>query len=625
MSWRRKIDDQSLLVDLEIGLSSSGIELPTGIIQGAKISQLFRNLTLRGLSKENFDKLRLPYRAVAMDVINGETVVLDHGDLALAMRASMSIAGAFAPVEIDGKLLVDGGYVDNLPVDVAERFGADVVIAVDVGTPPIGDVKKLNSVFAMSSQVQDVVVAVGRRAARARLGADDVLILPELGDISFVDFASAGKAIGLGYTAAVQKVDSLTRLAVDEKTWNEYLARQRAPAYTPPPVRSVTIENKSGISTRTLEEIVHVRAGQSLDPDAVRVDLERLNGLGIFESVDFRVTPHDDGVDLTYVVREKQWGPNYLRFGVALNEDFSGRSNYELGIGVTITPINDLGAELRTEFHIGSRLGIATEFYQPLDHAMRWFVAPRALILRRQLNLDRGAQSDVDYTIDEWGFGLDVGRALGSWGEARVGIERSAGDIDAQSSVPLPEEGTYTDVSLVASLACDTLDKRDFPHDGLLGRLSGYVTRENLGADDDSDRAYLTLAGYQTWGEVTGSAAIELGTSMGSDLPLQQKFLLGGFGRLSGLAPNSIAGDELALLRLGGFVELGGSLVPTYAGMTAELGNVWDDEQAVSSSQLDPSLSAFFGADTPLGPLILGVGIADEGQSAVFLLLGRRP
>jgi NTE family protein len=283
-----------------------------------------------------------------------------------------------------------------------------------------------------------------------------------------------------------------------------------------------------------------------------------------------------------------------------------------------------MGAEWRTEFHIGSRLGIATEFYQPLDHALHWFVAPRGLIGRRILNLDRGAAAEVDYTIDEWGLGVDLGRNLGTWGEARVGIEKVGGDIDAESTVELPEEGSFEDVNLRAALAWDTLDNRDYPRHGLYGRLSGQITREALGADDDSEQAFVSCSMYETWGEVTGTAAFEFGSSLNSDLPLQQKFLLGGFGRLSGFSPNALAGDDLALFRLGGFVELGGSLVPTYAGMTAELGNVWDDEEAVTADSLDPSLSAFFGADTPLGPLILGVGVADEGQSAVFLLLGRR-
>lgn len=624
MSWRRKLEDRSLLVDLEIGVGSDGLELPSGFIQGQKISPLFRSLTLRGPASDDFDQLRLPYRAIAMDVVSGETVVLARGDLAQAMRASMSIAGAFAPVEIDGRLLVDGGYVDNLPVDVAQELGAELVIAVDVGTPPTEERSKLRSMFAISSQVQDVIVAVSRRAARARLGEKDVLIVPELGDISFTDFGRAIEAVGIGYTAAEQAAAGLAPLSVDEGAWQEFLARQRAPAAKPPRVLSVAIENRSSLSTRTLEAYVSVRAGDLLDPEVVRIDLERLYGLGIFESADFRLVHHDDGVDLVYVVREKDWGPNYLRFGLGLTEDFSGYSAYEIGVGVTVAPINEYGAEWRTEFRIGRSLGVASEFYQPLDRGLRWFTALSGTIQRQQLDLDRGSASEIEYTLDHSAIGADFGRALGDWGEARVGLGYSGGQIDARTDVERPEEGNYNDSGYRAALRWDTLDKRDFPLRGLDGGLVGWFASEDLGADRDAERAQLDVIGYHTWGKFTGTVGVEAGTSFDSKLPLQQEFLLGGFGRLSGLAPYSIAGDELALLRLGGYLGLGGGFAPTYAGVTLEFGNVWDHDEAVTLSSLEPSASVFYGVDTPLGPFILGLGAADEGRTTVFLLLGKR-
>ncbi|MBI5363863.1 MAG: patatin-like phospholipase family protein [Planctomycetes bacterium] len=626
MSWRRKLDDRGYLVDLEIGLSAEGIELPRGLIQGQKLNPLFRDLTLRGLVDEDFDKLRLPFRAVAMDVVDGDTVVLARGDLAQAMRASMSIAGAFAPVEVDGRLLVDGGYVDNLPVDVAETLGAEVVIAVDVGTPPVDDRGKLRSLFAISSQVQDLVVAASRRASRARLDADDVLVVPELGDLSFTAFDESKRAIAIGRAAAEARADALAKLAVDAGAWSAFLARQRAPAPPPRVVRAVRIENRSRLSTATLEELVGVRAGDVLDSSAVHADLQRLSGLGYFESVDFEVKRGDDGVELVYSVREKEWGPNYLRFGLSLNEDFSGRSDYGLGLGLTVAPVGELGAEWRTELHIGSTLGVASEYYQPLDHALRWFVAPRVSILRRTNELDEHASvGDFEYRVDERAVGLDLGRNLGDWGEARVGLQRSKGDLDAETSVPQPEEGEFTDVAWTAGLRWDKLDERDFPHHGVVGGLQAWLAREELGSDDDHDRALLTTAAYSTWGDFTGTAALELGTSFGTDLPLQRQFLLGGFGRLSGRAPNSIAGDELGLARVGGYYGLGGAFVPTYAGFALELGQAWDRRAAVTLASLEPSAALYFGADTPLGPLVLGAGVAEAGQSSFFLILGRGP
>lgn len=624
MSWRRKLDDIGLLVGLEMGVSSSGVELPTGLIQGQKVGPLFRSLTMRGLASEDFDRLRIPFRAVAMDVISGETVVLARGDLAQAMRASMSIAGVFAPVEIDGRLLVDGGYVDNMPVDVAHALGADIVIAVDVGTPPLAESNKLSSFLLVTTQVLDLVVAAGRAKTRALLDDNDVLIVPDLGDISVADFAAGKDAVGLGYEAAAAQVGALSKLSVDGARWTEYLERQRAPEWVPPLVLSVDIENESTVATNRLQTLLRARAGEALDGESVKHDLGRLAGLGIFEAVDFRLVQREGGVDLVYSVREKRWGPNYLRFGLALNEDFQGHSSYELGLGVIVAPLNSTGAEWRTELHIGNRFGVVTELFQPLDESMQWFVAPHAAVIRRSLDIDDGPGPSEEYTLDRNGVGVDFGRILGVSGEARVGVEMWKGDIDADSSVTLPDEGRYTDVGYVASLRWDTLDDRDFPTQGIAGGISGFLAREDLGADQDSERVLIEMLGYTTWAQVTGSLGFEVGTSIDSDLPLQQEFLLGGFGRLSGLAPNSLAGDDMLLLRGITYTSLGGSLMPTYAGLSVEVGNVWDERESVTAGDLEASASVFFGADTPLGPFVVGYGVADEGRSTAFMLLGRR-
>lgn len=624
MSWRRKLDDVGLLVDLEMGVASDGIKLPNGLIQGQKVGPLFRSLTLRGLASDDFDDLRVPFRAVAMDVVNGETVVLERGDLAQAMRASMSIAGVFAPVEIDGRLLVDGGYVDNMPVDVVQAMGADIVIAVDIGSPPVSDSNKLSSFLVVNMQVLDLVVAAGRAQTRKLLDDDDVLIVPDLGDISVADFARGKEAVGLGYEAAAAQVGALAKLSVDDASWAAHLARQRAPAWVPPLVLSVSIDNESTVATSRLESLLRARAGEVLDPEAVKHDLGCLAGLGIFESVDFRLIPRDGGADLVYSVREKRWGPNYLRFGLALNEDFHGHSSYEVGLGVIVAPLNSTGAEWRTELHIGSRFGVATELFQPLDDSMQWFLAPHAAIIRRSLDIDDGVGPSEEYTLDRNGVGMDFGRVFGVSGEARIGVELWKGDIDADASVELPDEGRYTDVGYLASLRWDTLDDRDFPSEGIAGGISGFIAREDLGADQDSERLLAEVVGYTTWSRVTGSMGLELGSSLDSDLPLQQEFLLGGFGRLSGIAPNSLAGDDMALLRVAGYTNLGGSFMPTYAGLTFEAGNVWDVRQSASASDLEVSAGVFFGADTPLGPFIIGYGVADEGRSSAFMLLGRR-
>ncbi len=134
--YRRKQDDRSIYARGSLGLRyGEGIELPLGLVQGQKITQALRSATLGVADVTDFDRLPTPFRALATDLETGEPVVLDHGDLATVLRASMSAPGVLAPVEVGGRLLVDGGLVDNLPVGLARSMGVDVLIVVDVSFP----------------------------------------------------------------------------------------------------------------------------------------------------------------------------------------------------------------------------------------------------------------------------------------------------------------------------------------------------------------------------------------------------------------------------------------------------------------------------------------------------------
>ncbi len=133
--FRRKEDDFDHLLPLEVGLKG-GLVLPPGLIAGSKLGFVLQGATLPCSALVEFDDLRIPFRAVATAVQTGDAVVLARGSLARAIRASMAIPAIFSAVELDGKLLIDGGEAQNLPVQTVRAMGADVVVAVDVGLPP---------------------------------------------------------------------------------------------------------------------------------------------------------------------------------------------------------------------------------------------------------------------------------------------------------------------------------------------------------------------------------------------------------------------------------------------------------------------------------------------------------
>ena len=133
----QKRDGVTYSNDFEFGITPDGIVLPGGLVNTSNIEDLLRSYVATARLTDQFDKLPIPYRAVATDMVTGSMVVLDKGDLATAMRASMAIPGAFAPVLMDDKILNDGGLVRNIPIDVARDLCADQVIVVNLVELPI--------------------------------------------------------------------------------------------------------------------------------------------------------------------------------------------------------------------------------------------------------------------------------------------------------------------------------------------------------------------------------------------------------------------------------------------------------------------------------------------------------
>ncbi|HUJ52989.1 MAG TPA: patatin-like phospholipase family protein, partial [Steroidobacteraceae bacterium] len=206
LDLRRKEEDENYLVKFPLGVRDGQIVLPKGLVQGQRLTETLRRLTLPVARITHFDDLPTPFRAVATDLENGDRVVMDSGDLTTAMRASLSAPGVFAPVERDGRLLVDGGIADNLPVDIARAMGVDVLIVVDVSAPLLVR-QQLSSAPVISNQMLAILIRHNSEAQLASLTPKDILIQPPLGNASSFDFGSVGKVIGAGEIAARGKLD----------------------------------------------------------------------------------------------------------------------------------------------------------------------------------------------------------------------------------------------------------------------------------------------------------------------------------------------------------------------------------------------------------------------------------
>ncbi|MGI9324861.1 MAG: patatin-like phospholipase family protein, partial [Pseudomonadales bacterium] len=211
---RRKRDDDLSLFGPKLGIGRDSKLLPTGALSGQKISFLFESLVQGRVHVDDFDHLPIPFRAVAADIATGDAVVLGTGDLALAMRASMSVPGAFTPVPLRQHLLVDGGIANNLPINVVREMGAKRLIAVEVGSP-LTPRDELDSVLPVLTQMSTLLIRSNVEAQLATLGGDDLLIEPAIGTkVTSADFDKFERAIAIGYAAADQLEADLGRYSV---------------------------------------------------------------------------------------------------------------------------------------------------------------------------------------------------------------------------------------------------------------------------------------------------------------------------------------------------------------------------------------------------------------------------
>jgi len=300
-------------------------------------------LTLPVSNVTDFDRMHIPFRAVASDIVSGKAVVIGKGDLALAMRASMAVPGAFAPAKIDGRLLVDGGITNNMPINVVRDMGADIVIAVDISTPYL-PADRIKNLFNITAQLTSIMTRGNADAQIATLTDRDVLISPDLGDITSGDFKRAGEAVPIGRNAAEAQRDHLVKLSLPQAEYNTHLAARSArPDNAPPIVHFIRIENHSKVADGMIRDRLHIKEGQPLDRAQLEADIGNIYGLELFQNVRYVVVEEKGQTGVVVSAEERAWGPNYLQFGLALSSDSRGENTFNLGMAYHRTAINSLG------------------------------------------------------------------------------------------------------------------------------------------------------------------------------------------------------------------------------------------------------------------------------------------
>jgi NTE family protein len=628
LGFRRKQDDRNFLVRYSLGLQNGRFTLPKGLVQGQKLSQLLRKSTLPVADVKDFDRLPIRFRALATDLESGEAVVMRSGDLVTAMRASMSAPGVFAPVEHDGRMLVDGGLIDNLPIDIARGMDVDVLIVVDVSFP-LYDREQLTSPLEITNQAFAILVRQRTQEQIQRLNANDVLISPPLGRIPSADFTRVPQSLRAGAGAAREIQAKLRPFALSE---SQYLAWRETHA---PQIRSDTVVHfvRANPQSERYERLVQAAlddvVGKPINKDSIGRRLSDLYALDRFESIDYSVVEDRGESGLEFQLTPKSWGPNYVRMGLNLEDDFEGNSRYNAALRFIATELNSLGGEWLTDVQIGENPRLFTEFYQPMSWGHRYFVAPQVdFEIRSLYQLNDSGDRVAEYRVRTLDGGFDIGREFHNWGELRVGLRRGQGRSSVLIGDPTLPTGEFNRGGYFTRLSYDRLDSIFFPRHGQQFALEWRAEREGFGADVDVDTLEMSWLIARSFDRDTLIFWTDIGTTVDDVSTPQDFFTLGGFFGLSGLSPDSLAGPHYGISRLLYYRQIGrrGSGVldfPTYLGLSLEAGNVWQDRSSVGFDDTRKDASLFLGVDTLLGPVYLGAGFEEGGQRAFYLFLGR--
>ncbi|HQR10722.1 MAG TPA: patatin-like phospholipase family protein [Casimicrobiaceae bacterium] len=627
ISIRRKGDDFKTLFAPEFGFKDGGLALPKGVVAGVSIEAFFRVLAEPANGIGDFRKLPIPFEAMATDIETGASVVLAKGSLAQAMRASMSVPGAISPVEIDGRLLVDGGIANNLPIDQARKLCGDVVIAVNISTPPLAR-ENLTSALTVVAQLINFLGKQTVDDQLKRMGPGDVLIEPDLGTISAGSFVRSAEAIRIGEEATRKLAAALSRYSLPAEQYAALRASQVAGRSTLGAVDEIRFEGLERTNPAVLSGLVKSVPGEPLTEEKVGADLRRIYGRGDFESVSY----HIDGIGsgpraMVITPREKLWGPDYLRFGLGLQSDFQGDNSFNVLVQYRKTWLNRLGGEWLTEAQVGQNTHLYSEWYQPLTDSGEWFAAAYGRVGQTTQGVFIGNDKVAEYLVGAAQGGFDLGSVFGTYGALRAGPVWTRVNARVETGDPvLPTLRELTAGGRVW-LRLDQLDNPWFPQAGYLLNASYYGATTALGSALDYQRLEAAGSYAMSWGPHTVTLSASGGTDFGTNMPAYESFTLGGPLRLSGFRLNQFTGREYAFGRamyyknIYPLPEILGSGI--YAGASAEVGMM---RNRVGSLPSPPgtlfSGSLFIGASTFAGPAYLGAGFGNGGAFSIYMLLG---
>lgn len=634
LSFRRKQDQYDYHIPGELGMRNWSFLFPGGLLQGQQQYNLLAGMITKSPSQgqiSDFSKLPIPFSAVATDIESGKAIILNQGNLAHALRASMSVPGVFSPVRINNHLLVDGGLTNNTPINVVREMGADIVIVSDVHTP-LYRKEELGTFVKISNQILASLTTKNSLTQLKSLKANDIHIKPNVAGFTSSSFNLVQNIIDAGYQAGIAKSTALAKLP-------NASAPKSPNASAPLIIHDIQINNNTHLSHQMIRQHLHQRLNQPLNNDLLEQNLATLYGMGFFQLLTYAIEQQDNKNTLVINAEEPSWGPNFFKIKFNLASNFSDNNTFNLGLRHTYMPANSMGGEWRNEFQIGENRLFSSAYYQPLNDQHEYFLQPFIKFTDHVYKItdqdERNLYAEFRAEQQTVSTGLTLGYNISTNLNVSLNLYAENGDILVGPKSGAQLKRNYQDNVLALKIAYDTLNQVSFPEKGSRFQLDVLNNRDGLSPTDLGQEWQLETSQYFSINRHTFNAYVQyIEANNGKTDDVHAFNALGGFQRLSGFSDDSLLGNQLAFGRLKYQYRLSGNSgsslnFPLYLGATLEAGNVYDkkaidpQKRTFSFDNLLGAGSVYFGINSFLGPVYLAYGYHDTHNQSLYLYFGK--
>jgi NTE family protein len=622
---RRKEDARSYPSRLEFGVKR-GIVPPTSLNDGQQVDLLLARLTAPYYGIRSFDELPTPFRVVAVDLRAGEKVVLDSGSFATALRSTMSLPAVFPPVERDGKVLVDGGALNNIPADVVRDQHPSVVIAVSVGYAPTNTVNY--SLFGLLGQSVDAMMKATTEAA---LKHADLVIAVDVEGFGSLDWRRADELIARGYQAAEKRRDELLKYRVSDEEWQVWLAQRQSRRKTEIPQPAfLKTEGFAKVDAAFVERTLTPHLDKPIDIPLLEYDLASMAGLDRYQSVTWQMVDEGGRSGLLVRASPKVYAPPFLMLGLNIENTTSEDFRVRLAARYLTFDKVGSGSELRIDGAIGADPNIAVALYNPIGGS-RLFARSFAGAHTQTFGIVNQGAIVAEYRENRLGAGGGFGVNLSRTSEVAGGFGANYLNADVRTGDPGLPKLAGSEVNGELHWVVDTQDSPVLPSRGTraVARLDHIFDAPQI---PDISRTNKDLTQFELYASTFHSLSLQNrvfavlagGTSFdGHPLPTDQ-FTLGFPYLLDAFGVGERRGDHYAVLTLGAAHRvtrlpdfLGG---PVFASAWFQNGSAFNShEKADINSQLGLGIVA----DTLVGPVLIGGSFGFDGAFRLLFGVGR--